>query len=259
LCLSVFFTLLGLIVLAYVEGLARGLKDEDPEVRLRVANALKALEDPRATLPLVEALGDPCGDVSRAAIRTLSSIGDERARPALLKALREENFSLRLWAAIGLQKIGDEDSVEGLIEALRDPDEGVRLQAVYALAGIGDKRAVKPLQEALDDEDTYVQEAARNHLRDVFGVDTGVGYVEAARLLSERSVGQCKLNLRLEKVLKVVGRLGGESGEVLDEDLYRVLSVEHGFNEDEAIGLTIELMRAGLVYTPKLGYTRISV
>ena len=90
-------------------------------------------------------------------------------------------------------------------------------------------------------------------------MDVGVGYVEAARLLSERSAGQCKLNRRLEKVLKAVGGLGAESGEVLDEDLYRVLNVEHGFDEDEATGLVVGLMKAGLVYTPKLGYTRISV
>ena len=73
----------------------------------------------------------------------------------------------------------------------------MRLQAVYALAEIGDKRAVEPLLEALEDEDTYVQEAARDNLRDTFGVDTGAGYVEAARLLCERSTRQCKLNRRL--------------------------------------------------------------
>ena len=44
--------MLGLIVLAYVKGLVRGLRDPDPVVRVRVANALKELEDPRATMPL---------------------------------------------------------------------------------------------------------------------------------------------------------------------------------------------------------------
>ena len=49
---------------------------------------------------------------------------------------------------------------------------------------------------------------ARESLRDAFGVDVGGGYVEAARLLNERSAGQCKL--KLERVLNAVGRLGGE-------------------------------------------------
>ncbi len=44
----------------YVEGLVRGLRDPDPWVRERGAHALKALEDPGATMLLVEALRDPC-------------------------------------------------------------------------------------------------------------------------------------------------------------------------------------------------------
>ena len=43
---------------------------------------------------------------------------------------------------------------------------------------------------------------------------------------------------------------------MLDEDLYRVLSVEHGIDEDEAIGLVVELIREGLVYTPRARATR---
>ncbi len=46
---------------------------------------------------------------------------------------------------------------------------------------------------------------------------------------------------------------------MLDEDLYRVLFDEQGFDEDEAIDLVVGLMTEGLVYTPKRGYTRISV
>ena len=46
--------------MAYMEELAKALKDDDPLTRERVANALKELEDPRATMPLVEALGNQC-------------------------------------------------------------------------------------------------------------------------------------------------------------------------------------------------------
>jgi len=245
--------------MAYLEELTKALKHEDPETRVRVANALKQLEDSRATLPLIEALNDSCEDVRKAAAWALSRVGDKRARPAFIRALKDRTDSVRLWAAIGLQRVGDESAVEALIETLSDPYDIVREQAVLALAEIGDKRAVEPLLEALDDEDTGVQEAARDTLRETFGVDVGDGYDEAARLLSERSARQCKLNRGIEKVLNVVGRLGSGSGEVLDEDLYRVLSIEHGIDEDEAIDLIVELIRAGLVYTPKQGYTRISV
>jgi HEAT repeat protein len=245
--------------MAFIMELANALKQEDPETRVRILKALMELKDPRATPSLLEALDDCCLDVRRAAMRALSWIGDERARPAFIKALREGDFSLRFWAAIGLQKVGDEGSVEGLIGALKDPDECVRLQAVYALAGIGDRRAIEPLLAAVDNDFAVVQEAARDNLREAFEVDVSRGYEEAARLLSERNARLCKLNRRLEKVLNVVGRLEGESGEVLDEDLYRVLFAEQGFDEDEAIGLVVELISAGLVYTPRPGYTRIGV
>jgi HEAT repeat protein len=245
--------------MAYIEELAKALKQEDPETRVRVLHALKELKDPRATLHLLEAMDDCYLDVRRAAIHALSWIGDERARPALLEALRDEDYSCRLWAAIGLQRVGDEGCVEGLIGTMKDPDECVRLQAVYALAEIGDRRAVEPLLEALEDEDAHVREAARDTLRDIFGFDLGGDYEEAAMLLSKRNKKQRKLNQGLEKVLHVIGRLGGESGEVLDEDLYRIVFAEQGFNEDETINLVVELLRAGLVYTPKSGYTRISV
>ena len=45
-------------VLAYVDELVKALGHEDPGVRMRVANALKELEDTRTTMPLMEALED---------------------------------------------------------------------------------------------------------------------------------------------------------------------------------------------------------
>ena len=41
--------------MAYIEELAKALHHEDPEVRVRVANALQELEDPQATMPLMVA------------------------------------------------------------------------------------------------------------------------------------------------------------------------------------------------------------
>jgi hypothetical protein len=63
----------------------------------------------------------------------------------------------------------------------------------------------------------------------------------------------------LRRSLKLWRVWGGESGEVLDEDLFQVLSVEHRMDEDEAIGLIVKLIITGLFYTPKPGYTKISV
>ncbi len=86
----------GLGSMAYIEELAKALRDDDPLTRERVANALRELEDPRATMPLVEALGDPCVDVRGAATWALSWVGDERARPALIGALENGDDSVCL-------------------------------------------------------------------------------------------------------------------------------------------------------------------
>lgn len=114
--------------------------------------------------------------------------------------------------------------------------------------------------KVLKDEDSMVHSTALTSLREAFGVDVvSGGYEEAARLLKERSAKQCKVNRQLEKVLEVVGMLENESGDVPDEDLYRVLSAEHGIDEDEAVGLVVQLIKEGLVSSPKVGYTRICI
>ena len=239
----------------YGEGLVRGLKDPDPEVRVQAANALRELEDPTATMPLVEALGDPCEDVRRASLRALTEVGDRRAETVFIEALREDDFSLRFWGAIGLKKMGCERAVEALIDALKDRDEGVRAQAVYSLSEIGDRRAIGPLLGVLDDEDLNVRSAALVCLREVFGVEVPSDFEEAWNLMREQTC----LNEKMATVLKVISRLEQASGAARDEELYRVLESEHSIGEDEAIGFQIQLMKKGLIHLPRSGYTQICV
>ncbi len=54
---------------------------------------------------LVEALGDHCEGVRRAAAWALSLVGDERAQPAMIRDLDDRNEGVRLWAAYGLERI----------------------------------------------------------------------------------------------------------------------------------------------------------
>lgn len=252
--------------MAYVIGLAKGLKDEDPETRVRVANALMALEDPRATLPLVEALGDSCEHVRRAVARALSWVGDDRARPAFIKALREEDFSLRFWAAIGLQKVGDKGSVESLLGALKDPDEGVRLQAIYALAEIRDRRAVDPLIEVLDDEDTDVQEAARDNLRYAFGIVYDPE-IEQSRIIPEKKTvefeslpieEQRRIKRQLQVIYEKIEEMEQIQRPVRDDKLYDALYEEHGIRRIEASQHIGTLLENRTIFSPKPGYYAIA-
>ena len=248
--------------MAYVEELAKALKDDDPLTRERVANALKELEDPRATMPLVEALGDPCGDVRRAAARALSWIGDERARPAFIKALQEGDFSLRFWAVIGLQKVGNEGAVKVLLGALKDPDEGVRLQAVYALAGIGDRRAVDPLIRALHDEDAHVRMVADSNLREAFKIkyDPDTGQTENIAEKDEGDIDTLppeereKIDGQLQIILRIIKEMEEKSGICRDDLLYDALYEDHGIRRKQVARFIAILMKKGSIHTPNPGY-----
>ena len=243
----------------YGEGLVRGLKDADPEVRVRVANALRDLEDPRATMPLVEALGDPYGEVRRAAAWGLSWVGDERARPALIRALEDENQSVRLWSASGLRGLGDESAVEPLIQRLSDPYDSVREQAVLALARIGDRRAVESLIKALDDEDTQVRMAADSCLRNAFKIEYDPDTKQAKFIPEEKTVEfdalppdeRERIDSQLETVLKMIKNLEAQTGACRDDKLYNALYEDHGIGRRQVARLIAILKKKGSIHTPR--------
>ncbi len=253
--------------MAYIVELAKALKHEDPEKRVRILKALMELKDPRATPSLLEALDDCCLEVRRAAMRALSWIGDERSRYAFIEALREGDFSLRFWAAIGLQKVGDVSAVEALIDALKDPDEGVRWQAVIALAEIGDRRAVDPLIEALDDEESYVHEAARDALRDSFRLDydpvakktTVIPKEEPVEFESLPIEEQRKSKRQLRVVYKKIKVMDQISSPVRGDKLYDSLYEVEGINRRHVAQSIGTLLENGSIITLKRGYYAIAV
>ena len=245
--------------MAYIEELAKALRHEDPEVRVNVANALKELKDPRATMPLIEALDDECEEVRRAVAWALHWCADERARNTFIEMLQDCNDSVRLWAAHGLQRVGDDTAVEALIKALKDTYASVREQAIVVLAKIGDTRAIGPLTEALEDEDHRVRSTALINLREAFGVEKSSDIEQAMRLMREYSQKQSQLNEQLLKALAVISEMEEASGMVKKAGYYRVLSAEYGIDEDRARYLLMQLMKKGLVYAPKLGYTQLCV
>lgn len=243
--------------MAYIEELAKALHHENPEIRVRVAKALQELEDPRATMPLIDALNDECVEVRRAVAWALQSCADERALPTFIGMLRDDNDSVRLWAVFGLVRIGDETAVEALIESLKDPYDSVRMQAIVALSRIGDRRAIDPLIEALKDDDRGVKRTAIIHLREVFGVNIGSNHEAAMRLMKESSRRQSQLNEKMKLALKVISELEQAQDMVRDDELYPVLAVDHGIDEDEVSDLLFQLMRKGLVHRPRRGFTQI--
>ena len=252
--------------MTYIEELAKALHHEDPEVRVRVANALKELKDPRATTPLIEALDDECQEVRRAVAWALQNCADERALPTFIQMLRDRNDSVRLWAAFGLQRVGDETAVEALIESLEDPYDSVREQAVIALAKIGDRRAVNPLIRALEDPDCNVRMEAEFYLREAFKVRYNPE-TQRTETINEKNTFDVKslspeeraeFQTQLQTVLEKIRSLEEETEVCRDSMLWDELYWEHDIKRRRVAELVSLLVSEGLINSPRPGYYNTS-
>ena len=160
-------TLLG-VVPTSIGPLTAMLKDPNEEARVRAADILDRLLDPRAADALVDAMGDPA--VRDMAIQTLQKLSAIRDRIGeIMDELRDVEESelregARQEAVQKLHPIG-RPGVEILIAYLEDDDWVVREAAADVLGKIGDVRAVGPLIERLEqDKDTGVKELATKGL-----------------------------------------------------------------------------------------------
>jgi HEAT repeat protein len=145
---------------------AKGLKDKDPEVRLRAAEFLNEL-GPKAEpfLPeLVEALADSDWKVAGTAEGTLWQIG-RAAVPPVLDVLQDKRPLVRAhallvvggWKVAGQFEPATKAALPKILAALRDEDALVRRCAVAALRGFGkESEAVLPaLVAALKDKTVW--------------------------------------------------------------------------------------------------------
>lgn len=87
----------------YIQGLLTALEEADTETRIKVASALRMLEDKRTTIGLIKALDDACEGVRYEAIRALSTVADPSSFNVLVFRLRDEDWIIRRWAAFGLR------------------------------------------------------------------------------------------------------------------------------------------------------------
>lgn len=160
----------------FIEPLARALKDELWQVRLRAVEVLAWMGNARAVDFLIGVLKDEDGHarVRQAALIGLGEIGDVRAVEVLDHIVRKgEDWTIPgryafipapEQAVQALAKIGSLEVIEPLLWALGDDDSSVRKSAAEALGSMGDSRAIKPLAKALKDKNEDVREAAREAL-----------------------------------------------------------------------------------------------
>lgn len=107
-------------------------------VRAAAARSLGQLRDPRAVVPLVNAINDPIAEASAEAIRALASLSDPRSIPALLEVVRNEHgFFLpttRHAAILGLARTGGEQAACELrfVASNQWEDAAIRAAAIEA-------------------------------------------------------------------------------------------------------------------------------
>ncbi len=125
------------VAMAFIEALKIG----GPGVREEAAKALRAIKEPRAVVPLVDALmKDPVPSVRRNAADALSGYGDRQAVRPLMEALKtDRDETVRSMAAFALGRLNDTGSVPALIEALKDKNHDVGRCAEGALKTITGK------------------------------------------------------------------------------------------------------------------------
>jgi HEAT repeat protein len=115
------------------------LKEEDPWMRVRSAEALGAFRLDKTRLPLFSALIDHDARVRAAASRSLGFGVDKRT----------DDYSVKTVVA-------------ALVVALKDNDENVRTQSAWALGAIGPQAgdAISPLVELAGDSSQDVRQTA---------------------------------------------------------------------------------------------------
>jgi len=110
------------------------LGNEDPEIVRDGINFLAALNDPRATDPLIALLYSENIDIKLAALSGLARQGDERAQKAVEGRLRDIEPRMRMLAAEVLGGRGGESAGKALEGALRnESDDKVKSAIIKAL------------------------------------------------------------------------------------------------------------------------------
>jgi HEAT repeat protein len=147
------------------EELAKGLSDEEEEVRLRAVVSLSRLDlEPDEAVPLLRmALSDDYEQVRYRAVTALTRWGpnSDEAVEVLREALGSAYGRVRVAAAASLARLEPkaDEAIATLGEALSHPDDEVQYEAIGTLANVGQRftQAIDLLHEALNSKEKTVR------------------------------------------------------------------------------------------------------
>lgn len=112
----------------------------------RVIEALGAIGDPAALVPLLALLDDKDAELRKQVLKVIEPMLDGRAGDVLIKALADGDEEIRVLAADYLGVLGSKAAVPRLLALVgEDTGAGLRVQAIRSLGRIGDARATKAL------------------------------------------------------------------------------------------------------------------
>ena len=112
--------------------LMSGMRDLDPEVRVKSVKAAAAVGDPRFLESFHSRLEDVRWEVRCQAAKGLSLFGSVASVPRLAAALRDHHWWVRFYAATALAEVGPAGE-EALSNALHDPEPLIQEMARYLL------------------------------------------------------------------------------------------------------------------------------
>ena len=136
----------------------------DCDVQAGAAKGLRAIGDPRAVIPLTQALDNGYWELRKVAAEALGDMGDTRAVKGLIQTLKDDDWEVRRAAAEALGRIGDTEALDGLIKVLKD--EKMRVAVAYALGSLGDIGAVVPAVQVLLVDSPSTRESLTQAMQD---------------------------------------------------------------------------------------------
>lgn len=154
------------------DALRRRLSDSHPAVRVAAGRALARTHTAAAAEALLDHLEEPDEEVRHNLIASLRGIGEHGHAAIVARLVGADD---RVNAAVAqVLELPNGDGLEILRHVLEHDGPQARLAAVRALGHFGEERDTRILADLLDDDDETVRLAARNSLRALGPLATGV-------------------------------------------------------------------------------------
>ncbi len=243
------------------------IHDEDPEIRIFVADILGSTGNVLAVEPLCEALlKDPEVNVRYQAAVSLGELGKEEASPCLNKAIDDEEW-VQYSVIEALTKIGHSSSVDALVKALDGASDLVASMIIDSLGELGNVKAVTMLLRRIDAAPTALRNKIVKAVVKILGG-------KSLTLLNEEERERFRQYLiialddeEMEIQDAAIQGLAHVGGEKASESILRIASVLDQDVDQERLGTIIgclaeigvtEALRAG-VLNEDVDIARVSV